>query len=131
MWGPPPSAVRRAQLDRLAPQRLRECSEMRFYITMKNSQCSLRAVAFLLLTLVASTLVAAAAEKPGKYLFYVGTYTEEGSKSKGIYAYRFDSATAQITPLGLAVETTNPSFLALHPNGHFLYSVNEVGNFKG
>src|SRR5437660_1520797 len=40
MWGPPPSAVRRAQLDRLAPQRLRECSEMRFYITMKNSQCS-------------------------------------------------------------------------------------------
>ena len=79
------------------------------------------------------TLFAAAAPaaKQGKYLFYVGTYTEEGSKSKGIYAYRYDAATREITPLGLAAETTNPSFVAPHPNGRFLYAVNEVGNYKG
>lgn len=68
----------------------------------------------------------------GKYLFYVGTYTnEESSKSKGIYAYRYDAATGEITPLGLAAETTNPSWIAIHPNGRFLYAVNEVGDYKG
>ena len=73
----------------------------------------------------------ASAAPAGKYLFYVGTYTEEGSKSKGIYAYRYDAATGEITDLGLAAETTNPSFVAPHPNGRFLYAVNEVGNYKG
>jgi len=67
----------------------------------------------------------------GKYLVYVGTYTGEGTKSKGIYAFRYDPATAQLTPLGLAAETTNPSFVAAHPNGKFLYAVNEVGDYKG
>jgi 6-phosphogluconolactonase len=103
---------------------------MRFYSGMKNSRHSLRSVA-LLVTLIVSTILAAGAEKPGKYLFYVGTYTEEGSKSKGIYAYRFDAKTSEIAALGLAAETTNPSFVAPHPNGRFLYAVNEVGNYKG
>jgi len=72
-----------------------------------------------------------AAAKTDQYIFYVGTYTEDGSKSKGIYAYRFNSGTGQSTPLGLAAETTNPSWVALHPNGHFLYAVNELPNYKG
>jgi len=77
--------------------------------------------------------VCAASAAPHKtYLLYVGTYTEEkDSKSKGIYAYRFDSDTAELTPLGLAAETTNPSFLAVHPNHRFLYAVNETGNYQG
>jgi 6-phosphogluconolactonase len=66
-----------------------------------------------------------------KYFVYVGTYTENGSESKGIYVYRFDSATGRLTPIGLAAETTNPSFLAVHPNGRFVYAVNEVSNYKG
>jgi 6-phosphogluconolactonase len=33
--------------------------------------------------------------------------------------------------LGLAAETTNPSFLAIHPNGNFLYAVNEVQKLDG
>jgi 6-phosphogluconolactonase len=103
---------------------------MRFYNRMKIPRYSLRSLA-LLLALIVSTILAAAAERPGKYLFYVGTYTEDGSKSKGIYAYRFDASTSEITSLGLAAETTNPSFVALHPSGRFLYAVNEVGNYKG
>jgi 6-phosphogluconolactonase len=115
----------------MKPQRLRKSSRMRSYNGMKNSRYSLRAF-ILSFTLLLSTLAAAApAEKQGKYLFYVGTYTEEGTKSKGIYAYRFDADTGQITPLGLAAQTTNPSFVALHPNGRFLYAVNEVPNYKG
>lgn len=77
---------------------------------------------------------AAPAAKPGKYVFYVGTYTADdgkSTKSKGIYAFRYDAATGEITALGLAAETTNPSFVALHPNGRFLYAVNEVANYKG
>ena len=65
------------------------------------------------------------------YFIYVGTYTQEGSESKGIYAYRFDSATARLVPIGLAAESTNPSFLVVHPNHHFLYAVNEVSNYQG
>jgi 6-phosphogluconolactonase len=98
---------------------------------MKISRHSLSPIA-LLLTLFPLTLSAAApAPKKPTYLFYVGTYTEEGSKSKGIYAYRYDAAASQITPLGLAAETTNPSFVAPSPNGKYLYAVNEVGNYKG
>ncbi|MBM3793517.1 MAG: lactonase family protein [Acidobacteria bacterium] len=58
------------------------------------------------------------------YLMYVGTYTGNG-KSKGIYAFRFDSATGQATPLGVAAEVANPSFVAIHPNGKNLYAVGE------
>ena len=105
---------------------------MRFYISMNNLRHSFRSAALVLtLILIALFAAAAPAAKQGKYLFYVGTYTEEGSKSKGIYAYRYDAATSEITPLGLAAETTNPSFVAPHPNGRFLYAVNEVGKYKG
>jgi 6-phosphogluconolactonase len=99
---------------------------------MKITGYSFRTVtlllAFFLLTVFAAP--AAPVEHQGKYLFYVGTYTEEGSKSKGIYAFRYDAAKLEITPLGLAAETTNPSWVALHPNGRFLYAVNEIGNYK-
>lgn len=77
------------------------------------------------------SLCVAESNKHPKYLMYVGTYTEEGSESKGIYAYGFDSRTGQITPLGLAAQSVNPSFLAIHPNQRFVYAVNEVGNYKG
>jgi 6-phosphogluconolactonase len=74
---------------------------------------------------------AARADQKGEYILFVGTYTEQGSQSKGIYAYNYDSATGKITSLGLAAETTNPSWITIHPNGHFLYAVNEVANYKG
>jgi len=54
---------------------------------------------------------------------YVGTYTN--APSKGIYAYKFAGATGKLTPIGLVAETSNPSFLAVHPNQKFLYAVNE------
>jgi 6-phosphogluconolactonase len=72
-------------------------------------------------------------EKPaakGQYLAYVGTYTAKTS-SKGIYAYRFDAEKGKLTAIGVAAETTDPSFLAVHPSGKYLYAVNEVSNFNG
>jgi hypothetical protein len=51
---------------------------------------------FLLLSLVT---VSAAKDSPtNKYLLFVGTYTEK--ESKGIYAYRFDATTSELTPAG-------------------------------
>src|SRR5438270_13236804 len=98
---------------------------------MKISRFSLRVVLFAVVLMLVSSVISLGAPAAGKYLFYVGTYTQDGSKSKGIYAFRFDAATGQSTALGLAAETTNPSFVALHPNGHFLYAVNELQSYRG
>jgi len=62
-------------------------------------------------------------------LVYVGTYT--GAKSKGIYVCRLDEATGKLSSPELAAETKSPSFLAIHPNGRFLYAVGEMSNFGG
>jgi 6-phosphogluconolactonase len=65
----------------------------------------------------------------GSCLVYVGTYT--GEKSRGIYAYRLDLASGRCAPLGLVAELKSPSFLAIHPNRKFLYSVNEISDLNG
>jgi 6-phosphogluconolactonase len=87
-------------------------------------------LAFLLLvSLLSSQPASAAGPAQEKYLVYVGTYTEHGSK--GIYAYSFDAATGKLASLGLAAETTEPSFLAVDSSGRFLYAVNETDIFNG
>jgi 6-phosphogluconolactonase len=63
--------------------------------------------------------------KPEKLWVYVGTYT--GKVSKGIYRYELDLASGKLTGKALAGEAKSPSFLAVHPNHQFLYSVNEGG----
>lgn len=85
-----------------------------------------------------SAVVASAASS----LVYVGTYTDRellvptrsnapGERSKGIYAFRFDDATGQLTPLGLAAEAANPTYVTFSPSGKFLYAVNEIYRFNG
>lgn len=84
----------------------------------------------LLAALLVPLLFAAGA--PGAepdYLAYIGTYTWKNSK--GIYVFRFNASTGTLTPLGLAAESTNPSYLAVHPNRRFLYAAIEVGDFEG
>jgi len=49
---------------------------------------------------------------------YVGPYTKQ--ESKGIYAYRYQAANGDLTPVGLVGESINPSWLLTHPNGRFL-----------
>ena len=83
-------------------------------------------LSFLLFSLV--TVTAAKDPPKRKYLLFVGTYTEK--ESKGIYAYRFDAASSALTPLGIAAEASNPSFLAIDPSHRFLYAVNEIQKYK-
>ena len=66
-----------------------------------------------------------------QYLAYFGTYTKGEDAGKGIYAYRFDSGTGEMTEIGLAAEVANPSFLAIHPNNKFLYAVTEDSGGDG
>jgi 6-phosphogluconolactonase len=85
----------------------------------------------ILLIVICSAAATSSPASSGKYFVYVGTYTAEGSTSKGIYAYRYDLNGSTLTSLGLVAETANPSFLAVHPNHRFLYAVNETGDYKG
>jgi 6-phosphogluconolactonase len=88
-------------------------------------------LAILLLSAAPLLLFAAAAQKPTPnkpYLVFVGTYTNKTS-SKGIYAYRFDPGTGKLSSLGVAAESEDPSFLAVHPSGKYLYAVNEIDHF--
>jgi len=89
----------------------------------------LRLAIFLLVSVTLSGVAHAAGPGQQKYLVYVGTYTDHGSK--GIYAYRFDSSTGKMTSLGLAAEATEPSFLAIDSSGRFLYAVNETETYNG
>ena len=61
---------------------------------------------------------------------YIGTYTDDG-RSKGIYRLFLNATSGAMRVDGLAAESRNPSFLALHPNGRTLYAVNEVHDHGG
>lgn len=65
----------------------------------------------------------------GKFRTYIGTYSR--GDSKGIYSFVLDTAAGTLTPEGLVAETENPSFLAIHPTGKYLYAVNEIDKYKG
>ena len=63
-------------------------------------------------------------------LIFIGTYTNLGAK--GVYTCRLDSTTGQLTELSVATDSgPNPSFVAIHPTGRYVYSVAEVNDFEG
>lgn len=74
--------------------------------------------------LLLGLLVAAGSLCAADYDVYVGTYTK--GDSRGIYRLRLDDKTGKLTAKALSATTENPSYLALHPNGKYLYSVNEL-----
>ena len=94
-----------------------------------------RRVAVKLLLLSAPLFLSPPAAAPKRsqnkpYLVFVGTYTNK-TASKGIYAYRFDPGIGKLSSLGVATESEDPSFLAVHPSGKYLYAVNEIDHFGG
>jgi 6-phosphogluconolactonase len=58
--------------------------------------------------------------------FYVGTYTTP-QPGKGIYHFQLDEQTGKVSGGELAIAAPNPSYLAIHPNGRWLYAVSETG----
>jgi 6-phosphogluconolactonase len=94
-----------------------------------SARATIIAILLLLLLCPCVSSTDHAQEAKQKHLVYVGTYTDHGSK--GIYSYRFDASTGQLSPLGLAAESAEPSFLAVAADGRFLYAVNELSSFNG
>jgi 6-phosphogluconolactonase len=90
----------------------------------------MRTLLFALAILTAMPTLASAADTPKELLVYIGTYTG-GGKSKGIYCYRLDLASGTLTEAGVTEGVKNPSFLAIHPSGKYLYSVSEVSDAGG
>lgn len=65
---------------------------------------------------------------------WIGTYTTSGGTSTGspgIYAFHWDTRQGVMSGVHPVGTTTNPSFLVLHPNGRFLYAVNEDESSAG
>jgi 6-phosphogluconolactonase len=58
----------------------------------------------------------------------VGTYTS--GKSEGIYLYKFNTTSGEVSLVSTA-KADNPSFLAVSPDEKYVYAVNENGNDKG
>lgn len=92
----------------------------------------------LLLAWVAATAAWAQEAPPlqGKStLVYIGTHTNE--RAKGIYLFRLQSAGTEVfqnvtlVPLGLAVETANPTFFEIDTKRRLLFAVNEIDQFEG
>jgi 6-phosphogluconolactonase len=67
-------------------------------------------------------------------LAYVGTYTEppgQGNNGQGIELFEADLRTGELSHRGLAAKSRNPSWIAIHPTGKYLYAVNEIADFQG
>lgn len=65
-----------------------------------------------------------ASAQSGKEVLYVGTYSLRGSE--GIYVFEFDRKAGTVKPMQSVSNAKSPSFLAIHPSGKYLYSVNEA-----
>jgi 6-phosphogluconolactonase len=57
----------------------------------------------------------------GRHRLFIGTYTK--GKSRGIYSLTLDGTTGALGEPEVAAEAPNPTFLALSPDGRYLYAV--------
>ena len=69
------------------------------------------------------------AQNKSKTLLFVGTYTA-GKPDTGIYVYEFNSKSGELKRMSTGENLTNPSFLAVSPNGKFLYGDRKTGSIK-
>jgi 6-phosphogluconolactonase len=77
---------------------------------------------FLFLTLLSMMASYPLKSQPTQDFLYVGTYTQ--GSSNGIYVFQFDRTTGQVSLIETAGNLESPSYLMIHPNGKYLYSVN-------
>jgi 6-phosphogluconolactonase len=66
--------------------------------------------------------ISAFAQKNNEHYLITGTYTY--GKSKGIYVHKFNTETGESTEVS-NVSSSNPSFLAVSPDGKYIYAANE------
>lgn len=96
-------------------------------ILKKNSFALL--LQLLILVIIMLPLLSGFTKKSDVAIVYIGTFS--GGKSQGIYACRLNYANMKLEPLGAVAEMVSPSFVAIHPNQQFLYSVAEMDTGNG
>lgn len=64
-------------------------------------------------------------------LAYVGTYTGKGGNGKGIYLYRINPATGELSQGTLVSDVPSPTWLSFSPSKNHLYAISENSNFEG
>ncbi|SAK68999.1 3-carboxymuconate cyclase-like protein [Caballeronia pedi] len=77
----------------------------------------------------ASGAATAGAASGEVYDLLIGTYTG-GGKSEGIYVYRFDTGTGELSRIASA-QTVNPSYLVVSRDRNYVYAVNELPGDNG
>ena len=71
-----------------------------------------------------------AASNQKNMLVYIGTYTSN-SASEGIYVYKFDGASGQLSPYKIVKNAVDPSYLTIDKKHRYLNAVNETEEFQG
>jgi 6-phosphogluconolactonase len=80
------------------------------------------------LTTVTSASLLADSDPAASQLLYIGAYTPNG---QGIYLLNLNLGTGELSQIKVVSTIQNPSWIAIHPNGKYLYAVNEISNFNG
>lgn len=80
---------------------------------------------FLFVCLLALSLSFACGQTNLKTFLFIGSYTG-GVPAQGIYMYEFNSSTGTLKKVSTVTHITNPSYLTLSPNGHFLYACTDT-----
>lgn len=83
----------------------------------------------LVFTMLAMLPTATAGTNAVNCIVYIGTYTS--GESEGIYAFYLDADKGTLTRVEGVTKSEEPSFVALHPSGKYLYAVNETSEFMG
>ncbi len=60
--------------------------------------------------------------------FYIGSYP--GEDDPGIYLFEYNIPAGEFKKLQEVYGQRNPSYLALHPEGRFLYAVNQIADYN-
>ena len=84
---------------------------------------------FFRITVLATLALGQAHAAPTKALVFIGSYSAADKDS--VHLYQLDLKGGSLKKLSAVSGLRNPSFLKIHPNGKFLYAVNEVGDFQG
>ena len=83
----------------------------------------------MVLTMLAMLPTVTSGSNAAGCIVYIGTYTS--GESEGIYAFYLDADKGTLTRIEGVTKSEEPSFVALHPSGKYLYAVNETSEFMG
>lgn len=72
---------------------------------------------------------------PKALLVYVGTYTRSGAGvpecQEGLFVFKLNPSNGRLEPVQSVTGISNPSFLSLTPDNHYLYAVEDLEEIKG